>query len=99
MIKSKSFKIEMTLLLRSSKFPMGVHIIYKPFSNLLSAFAFFILISCTPQTFDQKEILINENNSKEQQIILSPKKQEEIQKKAKKLLTMNQSQALKLLIK
>ena len=86
MIKSKSFKIEMTLLLRSSKFPMGVHIIYKPFSNLLSAFAFFILISCTPQTFDQKEILINENNSKEQQIILSPKKQEEIQKKSKKTI-------------
>ena len=86
MIKSKSFKIETALLLRSSKFPIGVDIIYKPFSNLFLAIVFFILLSCTPQSFDQKEILINENNSKMQEKILSPKKQEKIQKKSKKII-------------
>ena len=86
MIKSKSFKIETALLLRSSKFPIGVDIIYKPFSNLFLAIVFFILLSCTPQSFDQKEILINENNSKMQEKILSPKKQEKIQKKRKKII-------------
>ena len=57
MIKSTSFKTEITLWLKSFKFPMGVAIIYNPFFKSFVVLLFMsITHSCTPQIFPNEGI-------------------------------------------
>ena len=62
-IKSISRKMFFALKLISSRLPIGVEIIYKPFSKLFILFLLTIIISCVPQNNPKKENVSIINNS------------------------------------
>ena len=54
MIMSAFFNISFDLKLISSRLPMGVDIIYRPFLKLFILFLLTIIISCSPQNYPEK---------------------------------------------
>ena len=78
MIKSTSFKVEITLGLKSFKFPIGVAIMYRPFFKIFIVFLFlFTIYSCTPQTFSNEGISTDKENQQSEKEIYEVKKEKE----------------------
>ena len=77
MTKSTSFKTDIALWLKSFKFPIGVAIIYNPFSKgfVVSLFV-FIIYSCTPQVIPKEGIFTNKEHTQ-----LAKEKKEKKEKK------------------
>ena len=88
---SEFFKIFKALKVISSKLPIGVEIIYRPFFVSTIILSVFLIISCTPQYFNNnKEIIktnLKENTDKEDsytaQVDFLDEKKEKIPKKNK----------------
>ena len=66
-IRSTVFKISSALTLKSLRFPIGVEIIYKPFSKFFIITIFIFIVSCAPVNNTSKNIFVKNypNETKE----------------------------------
>ena len=91
-IRSTVFKISSALTLKSLRFPIGVEMIYKPFSKFFIITIFIFIVSCVPVNNTSKNIFvknypneIKETNENSKESSIQNADSEEILKTKKKI--------------